>query len=57
MEDIKDLKAKQNKIQYTKKQTEAIRRGALKVVLRREKKEQEQRRAEMEHFYETNSYT
>ena len=57
MEDIKDLKAKQNKTQYTKKQVEAIRRGALKVVLRREKKEQEQRRAEMERFYGTNSYT
>ena len=51
MEDIKALKVKQNKIQYTKKQTEAIRRGALKVVLRREKREQEQRRAEMERFY------
>ena len=38
MEDIKALKAKQDKTRYTEAQTEAIRRGALKVVLRREKK-------------------
>ena len=57
MEDIKILKAKQEKKQYSKKEMEAIRRGALKVILRREKKEQERRRAEMERFYETNLYS
>lgn len=57
MEDIKTLKAKQKKKQYSSKQLEAIRRGALKVVLRREKEEQEKRRADLEHFYGTNLYT
>lgn len=57
MEDIKTLKAKQNKTRYTEKQVKTIRREALKVILRREKKEQEMRRADMERFYGTNSYT
>lgn len=57
MDELRDLKAKQEKKQYSEKQLEKIRRGALKVIRRREKEEQEKRRADLEHFYETNSYT
>ena len=57
MDELRDLKAKQEKKQYSEEQLEKIRRGALKVIRRREKEEQEKRRADLEHFYETNSYT
>ena len=57
MEEIETLKAKQEKKQFSEKQLRKIRRGALKVIQRREKEEQEKRRADLERFYETNSYT
>lgn len=57
MDNIKNLKAKQIRKKYTKEELETIRQGALKVILRQEKKEQEKRRADLEHFYETHLYT
>ena len=56
LDDIEALKANRKAKELTNEQEKKLREDVKKIIIKREKKEKEIRRAEMEHFYELNMY-
>lgn len=56
LDDIEALKANRKAKELTNEQEKKLREDVKKIIIKREKKEKEIKRAEMEHFYELNMY-
>lgn len=56
MDEIKELKANSQRVELSDRERERIRKNAEKIIRRREREELENRRAEMEQFYELGLY-